>query len=99
MGNDVLDDVRVGLQFLEDGDLAHGGGRHSLILIFEFDFLDCDEVLEDAVAGLEDDPISAFSEAFALLVALLDLNVHLSNAIIMKSVVNSSISVSATKSN
>lgn len=82
MGYGVLDDIGMGLKFLEDGDLAHGGGGNTLIFILQLDLLHGHVILEHAVPRLEDHTIGAFSESLALLVALLDLNVHLSKEII-----------------
>ena len=72
----------MGLQFLENGDLPHGGGGYSFILVLQFDLLDCHIILEDCVSGLEDNSVGALSEPLALLVAVLLLNDHLSNEIL-----------------
>lgn len=82
MKEGVLNDIRVGLQFLEDGDLSHGRGGHSLIFVLQLYLLDCHIVLQDEVARLEDHTVGALSESLTLLVAFLDLNVHLSKQII-----------------
>jgi hypothetical protein len=82
MKEGVLDDIGMGLQFLEDGDFAHGGRWHSFVLVLQLDLLDRHIVLQDEVARLEDHTVGTLSEPLALLVALLDLNVHLSKQII-----------------
>lgn len=35
----ILDDVGVGLEFLEDWDFSHGGGRNTFVVILKFKFL------------------------------------------------------------
>lgn len=82
MKKGVLDDIGMGLQFFEDGDLTHGGRGHSFILVLQLDLLDCHVILQDEVTRLEDHTVRTLSESLALLVALLDLNVHLSKQII-----------------
>lgn len=74
----LLNDVGMWLQFFEDGYLSHGGGGNSLIFVFQLDLLNRHIVLEDGIACLEYNPVGAFSQSLALLIAFLDLAVHFS---------------------
>ena len=77
MWEEVRDDVRVGLEFLENGDLAHGGGWDTFVLVLELDSLEGHIVPHLGVPGAKHYPISALAEALALLVAVFNL-VHFS---------------------
>jgi len=62
MGRALLDDIWVRFKFLEDGDLAHGSGRHSLVLVLELDLLDGHEILGVSVPGAVDHPVGALAD-------------------------------------
>lgn len=66
-------DVGVRLQFLQDADLPHGCGGHTLILVLQLDLLEGHHLLGDVVSGLVDDSIGALSDLLQLLILLFGL--------------------------
>lgn len=60
----LLDDVGVGLEFLEDGDFSHGGGRDAFILVFEFDLFEGHDPFGVPFTSLEDYTVGSFTNRF-----------------------------------
>lgn len=65
------------LQFLEDGDLTHGSGGDSLVLVLEFDLLECHQLVCNCILGPEDHAVRAFSQPLHLLIPVLEFLDHL----------------------
>lgn len=58
------------LQLLQNGDLSHGSRWYSLVIILQFYLLECHSPVMNCVTSLEDDTVSAFTNALHALVLL-----------------------------
>jgi hypothetical protein len=63
----VLDDIGVGFELFQNGDLPHGGGGYALILILKLDLLDGNKFLGDAILGSVDNTICSLPNGFKAL--------------------------------
>ena len=62
------------LEILQQGDLADGRRRHTVVLPLQPNSLDGDDLIGQSVDCLVDDTVRALAEAFTLLVLLQSLN-------------------------
>ena len=69
----LLDNVRM-LEVLQQGDLADGRRRHTVVLPLQSDSLDRDDFIGQSVDCLVDDTVRALAEAFTLLILLQSLD-------------------------
>jgi len=58
----VLHDVGMWLKFFEDGNFTHGCGRHSLVLVFQFDFFKSHDFFGVAITSPINDSICSLAD-------------------------------------